>query len=190
MVEKQKVRGNRRQTRVYLSLGSNQGDRVGFIQQAMQLLKDNPRIRIIECSSLYETEPPVAVNYLQWFVNAVAVLETDLSALELLMLCKEVEQRLTSMNFAEPVPASSNSKAASGKIIDFDILFFGNQVIETDELQIPHPKIENRAYALVPLLEVSPELTHPKFKKTIAQLHEQLPMPELIYLYGTREESG
>jgi 2-amino-4-hydroxy-6-hydroxymethyldihydropteridine diphosphokinase len=188
MNEKQRIRGNRRQTRVYLSLGSNQGDRVGFIQQAMQLLKDNARIRVIECSSLYETEPILA-SFSQWFINAVAVLETDLAADELLALCKEIEARLTSMNFAEQTAIASSNKPASGKIIDLDILFYGDQVIETDGLYIPHPKIENRAYALVPLLEVSPELTHPKFGKTIAQLHEQLPVPELIYLYGTREEN-
>ncbi len=188
MVDKQKVRGNRRRTRVYLSLGSNQGDRVGFIQQAMQLLKDNPRIRIIECSSLYETEP-VAANSSQWFINAVTVLETDLSAAELLALCKEVEQRLAKLNFAEQMSAGANTKAALGKIIDLDILFYGNEMIETDTLHIPHPKIEKRAYTLVPLLEISPELVHPRFGKTIAQLHEQLPLPELIYLYGTREEN-
>jgi len=188
MNEKQRVRGNRRQTRVYLSLGSNQGDRVGFIQQAMQLLKDNARIRVIECSSLYETEP-LLPNFSQWFINAVALIETDLAAIELLSLCKEIEARLTSMNFAEQMANGSNNKLASGKIIDLDILFYGDQVIDNDELCIPHPKIENRAYALVPLLEVSPELTHPKFAKTIAQMHEQLPVPELIYLYGTREEN-
>ena len=192
MVEKQKTRGNRRQTRVYLSLGSNKGDRVGFIQQAMQLLKDDPRIRVIECSSLYETEPLAAISS-QWFINAVAVLETDLSATELLTLCKEIERRLSSLNLekkkTESIPTSNGKKATAGKIIDLDILFFGNQIIDTDDLQIPHPKIEKRAYALVPLLEVSPELTHPKFEKTIAQLHEQLPLPELIYLYGTREGS-
>src|ERR1700722_17783630 len=119
MNEKQRVRGNRRQARVYLSLGSNQGDRVGFIQQAMQLLKDNARIRVIECSSLYETEP-VSANLAQWFINAVAVLETDLTAVELLALCKEIEARLTSMNFAEQVAIASGNKVVSGKIIDLD----------------------------------------------------------------------
>src|ERR1700722_14611797 len=97
MIEKQKVHGNRRQTRVYISLGSNQGDRIGFIQQAMQLLKDNPRLRIIECSSLYETQP-IGSTSAQWFVNAVAVLETDLSASELLTICLEIEQRLVALH--------------------------------------------------------------------------------------------
>lgn len=188
MVEKRKVHGNRRQTRVYLSLGSNEGDRLGFIQQAMQLLKDNPRIRVVECSSLYETQP-VAVNSSQWFINAIAVLDTDLSASELLTFCQEIEKRLTSVNFAEQAIASVGTKGAPGKIIDLDILFYGSQVIETDILQIPHNKVEKRAYALVPLLEISPELVHPKSGKTVAQLHEELPLPELIYLYGTREEN-
>ncbi len=184
-----KIRGNRRQTRVYISLGSNQGDRVGFIQQAMQLLKDNGHLRIIECSSLYETQP-VGANSSEWFVNAVAVLETDLSVHELLAVCQEVEKRLVAMHFAEKLPATGTRQEEPGRIIDLDILFYGDQLVETDVLQVPHPKIEKRAYALVPLLEVAPELTHPRSGKTIAQLHEELPLPELIYLYGTREENG
>ena len=183
-----KIRGNRRQTRAYISLGSNQGDRVGFIQQAMQLLKDSGQIRIIECSSIYETQP-VGAKSAHWFVNAVAVLETALSVHELLVVCQAVEERLVSMHFAEKPSKSGLGSAEIGRIIDLDILFYGDQLIDTDVLQIPHPKIERRAYALVPLLEVAPELTHPRSGKTIAQLHEELPLPELIYLYGTREEN-
>jgi len=186
------VRGNRRQTRVYISLGSNQGDRVGFIQQAMQLLKDNLHIRIIECSSLYETQP-VGSDSGQWFVNAVAAVETDLSALDLLTICQHIEERLLSLHFAEKLPGTTGKKGQPekepGRIIDLDILFYGDQIIETDDLQIPHPKIKKRAYTLVPLLEIAPEFMHPVLKKTIAQLHEELPLPELIYLFGTREES-
>ncbi len=186
------VRGNRRRTRVYISLGSNHGDRVGFIQQAMQLLKDNPHIRIIECSSLYETQP-VGSDSGEWFVNAITAAETDLNAVELLAICQEIENRLLALNLAEEGARTSakteHGEKVLGKIIDLDILFYGDQIIDTDDLQIPHPMIEKRAYTLVPLLEIAPEFVHPRSKKTIANLHEELPLPEMIYLYGTREEN-
>lgn len=181
------VRGNRKRTRVYISLGSNQGDRVGFIQQAVQLFKDNEHIRIIECSSLYETQP-VGSDSSEWFVNAVVALETDLSAQDLLVICQSIQERLSSLNLAEKKPGSAKKKDL-GKIIDIDILFYGDKVIGSDELIIPHPMIQKRAYTLVPLLEIAPEFVHPRLNKTIAQLHEELPLPELIYLYGTREEA-
>ena len=182
------VRGNRRRTRVYISLGSNQGDRVGFIQQAMQLLKDNQHIRITECSSLYETQPVGSASG-NWFVNAVAGIETDLSAPDLLKICQDIEKLILSLNSSGKSSRPSVKKSQSGRIIDLDILFYGDQIIETDNLTIPHSMIEKRAYTLVPLLEIAPELIHPKSEKTIAHLHEELPLPELIYLYGTREES-
>ena len=181
------VRGNKKRTRVYISLGSNQGDRVGFIQQAVQLFKDNEHIRIIECSSLYETQP-VGSDSGEWFVNAVIAIETDLSAVELFTICHSIEQRLLSLHLAEKMPGSPNKKRDAGKIIDIDILFYGDKILENDDLKIPHSMIQKRAYTLVPLLEIAPEFTHPKLAKTIAQLHEELPLPELIYLYGTREE--
>jgi 2-amino-4-hydroxy-6-hydroxymethyldihydropteridine diphosphokinase len=181
------VRGNKKRTRVYISLGSNQGDRVGFIQQAVQLFKDNEHIRIIECSSLYETQP-VGSDSSEWFINAVAAIETDLSAMDLLAICRSIEERLLNLRFAEKLPANANKQKELGRIIDIDILFYGDKIIENDDLQIPHPMIQKRAYTLVPLLEIAPELMHPKLNKTIAQLHEELPLPELIYLYGTREE--
>ncbi len=181
------VRGNKKRTRVYMSLGSNQGDRVGFIQQAVQLFKDNEHIRIIECSSLYETQP-VGSDSSGWFVNAVVAIETDLSAVDLLAICHSIEDRLLSLHLAERLPGVTGKKRQAGKIIDIDILFYGDKIIENKDLHIPHPMIQKRAYTLVPLLEIAPEFMHPKLTKTIAQLHEELPLPELIYLYGTREE--
>src|SRR6516162_3980328 len=174
MAEKRIIRGNRRQTRAYIGLGSNVGDRVGYVQQAMQLLKDVPRIKVIECSSLYETQP-TEKNASNWFVNAAAAIETNLTCEELLDVCKDIESRLTKLHGTEYVSRSSPGK---NRIIDLDILFFGDQTVDTDHLKIPHPMITLRAYALVPLLEIAPELTHPLTKKSIAQLHEELPEPE------------
>ena len=72
------------------------------------------------------------------------------------------------------------------RIIDLDILFFGDTIVEEEELRVPHPNVPFRAYALVPLLEIAPDFQHPTLKKTVTQLHESLSKPELVYLYGTR----
>src|SRR5277367_573628 len=94
------LRGNRRQTRAYIGLGSNRGDRLGFVQQAMQLLKDVPHIKVIECSSLYETQP-LGNDSMPWFVNAVAAIETNLEAADLVDICKDIEARLAKLHKTE-----------------------------------------------------------------------------------------
>lgn len=186
------IRGNPRKTRAYVGLGSNAGDRVGFIQQAMQFLKDVPGISVVECSSLYETEP-IGKEYAEWFVNAVAAIDTTLAADSLLDVCKDVEARLTALHGSETKPppqSTSNHRKQSAtnriRIIDLDILFFGDTVVKSDHLTVPHPNLPERAYALVPLLEIAPNLMHPGLLRTVTQLHEDLARPELVYLYGTR----
>jgi 2-amino-4-hydroxy-6-hydroxymethyldihydropteridine diphosphokinase len=181
--QERQLKGNYRQTRAYIGLGSNEGDRVGFVQQAMQLLKDIPRIKVIECSSLYETEPVTNADS-EWFVNAVAAVDTNLAAHELLDVCKDIENRLNQLHGTEKRAKSGSTGLA--RIINLDILFFGQQVLETEYLRVPHPNVCQRAYALVPLLEIAPNLVHPCLQKTVTQLHEDLPDPELVYLYGTR----
>lgn len=172
-------------TRAYIGMGSNEGDRVGFVQQSMQLLKDIPGVEIAECSSLYETEP-VGGQYSRWFVNAVAAIDTNLKAVDLLDVCRDIEARLNEMH-------GNNQKSQRGskertRIIDMDILFYGSEVVKDDYLVVPHPHLHERAYALVPLLEIAPDFNHPSFGKTITELHEELPEPELVYLYGTRQD--
>lgn len=179
---------NGRWVRAFIGLGSNEGDRLGFVQQAMQLLKDHEHIEVVECSSLYETEP-VGREYVEWFVNAVAAIETDLSAQDLLNVCQDIEERLIALSGAEGahVLRQLDDRQVKTKIIDLDILFYDDSELKTSGLVVPHPHLERRAYALVPLLEIAPDLRHPVLGKTVTQLHEDLNAPEQVVLYGTRE---
>jgi len=175
------IRGNRRKVRAYIGLGSNYGDRLGYVQQAMQFLKDVQGVTVLECSSLYEAEPTGDL-YTEWFVNAVASIDTSLQPEELLEVCHDIEKRLTHLADVEP------KKRGTSRIIDLDILFYGEEMLESDRLHIPHPRLHQRAFALVPLLEIAPNAIHPVLEKTVAQLHEELDEPEQIFLFGTRVE--
>lgn len=185
MSDKLKFRGNPKRTQAFIGLGSNEGDRLGFVQQSMQMLKDVSGIKVLECSSLYETEP-IGVEYDKWFVNAVAAVETTLSCKALLDAVLDIEKRLAVMHGKEETLKDCVPGEKRRRVIDLDILFFGNTIVEEEELRVPHPNVPFRAYALVPLLEIAPDFQHPTLKKTVTQLHESLSKPEIVYLYGTR----
>ena len=162
----------------YLCLGSNQGDRVGYVQQAARLLDDHPNIDLLCSSSLYETEP-VGNKDQEWFVNAALQIRTSLPPEELLQQCLRIEKQLGRIR-------SENIPKWSPRNIDIDILFYDNLILSTPELDIPHPRVHERAFALVPLLELVPDMPHPVLGKTLLELHNDLPEPEEVYLYGTR----
>lgn len=164
---------------VYLSLGSNLGDRIGYIQQATSLLGSVENISIIRTSAFYETEP-WDMNSENWFVNAVVELKTSLSPQDLLAECKRIENLL-----------GRNEKTSSDykdRTIDIDILFYGKEIINEETLTIPHKYVHLRAFTLVPLLELIPDFEHPVLHKTISELHNDLENPEMVFLYGTRVE--
>ena len=162
---------------VYLSLGSNQGDRIGHVQQATSLLGLTENISIIRTSAFYETEP-WNMTTKTWFVNAVVEIKTSLSPLELLTECQRIEKQL-----------GRTPKETSGyadRTIDIDILFYEKEIINCENLIIPHKYLHLRAFTLVPLLELIPEFEHPVLHKTISELHNDLENPEMVFLYGTR----
>ena len=162
---------------VYLSLGSNQGDRIGYVQQATSLLNLTENIDIIRTSAFYETEPwNMTTN--TWFVNAVVELKTSLTPLELLRECQRIEHQLGR--------TPKETAGYADRTIDIDILFYGKEIIADENLIIPHKYLHLRAFTLVPLLELIPEFEHPVLHKTISELHSDLEAPEMVFLYGTR----
>lgn len=142
---------------VYLGLGSNLGDRKANLEKALQLLGE--RLQIDQVSSLYETEP-VGHAEQPMFFNAVCRAETGLGPLQLLSLIKGIEATLGR------VPSFANSPRS----IDVDILFYNDLCMETADLTIPHPKIKERAFVLIPLLEIAPQLVHPVSGESIKDL--------------------
>ncbi len=145
----------------FVALGSNIGDRVGNIRKAIEFLKEKASVSNV--SSIYETEPMYLVDQ-NWFVNCVAKLETNLSPRELLHYLKDVERRMGRTEGVRYGP----------RIIDLDILFYGDEVIRQDDLEIPHPGISERNFVLVPLAEIEPDLVHPVYGKTSSKLVAEL----------------
>ena len=164
---------------VYLSLGSNKGDRIGYIQQATSLLGLADGISIIRTSAFYETEP-WNMNSKTWFVNAVVEVKTSLSPEALLEECQRIESQLGR--------TPKTSTEYEDRTIDIDVLFYGKEIINEENLTIPHKFVHLRAFTLVPLLELIPDFEHPVLHKTIAELHNDLENPEMVFLYGTRVE--
>ena len=162
---------------VYLNLGSNSGDRIGYVQQATSLLGMCEGISVIRTSAFYETEP-WGMNTRTWFVNAVIEIKTSLTPEKLLEECQRIEKLLG----RKP----HNSEIYADRTIDIDILFYGNEIINEENLTIPHKFLHLRAFALVPMLELIPDFEHPVLHKTVTELHEDLENPEMVFLYGTR----
>ena len=163
---------------VYLSLGSNMGDRVGYLQQATGMLSALTDTHIVTTSSFYETEP-WQMNSDNWFVNAVIEISTPLSPEDLMKECKKIESIL---GRTEGNPVGSYKS----RTIDIDILFYDNLIINTGDIIIPHRFLQRRAFVLVPMLEIAQDFIHPLYNKTISQLYEELENPEQVFLYGTR----
>jgi 2-amino-4-hydroxy-6-hydroxymethyldihydropteridine diphosphokinase len=146
---------------VYLSLGSNLGDREANLRAAMAALPP-AGVRIKQVSSLYETEP---VDYLDqpWFLNCVLEAETELPPQALLHVLHFIESQL----------GSKKEFSKGPRKIDMDILLYGGETIDTPDLQIPHPRMLLRRFVLAPLAEIAPNLQHPSWRTTAAELLAQ-----------------
>jgi len=142
---------------IYLSLGSNLGDRSANLRAAIDALA--PNVRVTNISSLYETEP---VDYLDqpWFLNCVVEAGTSLAPLDLLQALRKIESQL----------GSKREFAKGPRLLDMDILLYGNETIALPELQIPHPRMLQRNFVLAPLAEIAPSLKHSTWQANAAAL--------------------
>lgn len=162
---------------VYLSLGSNKGDRIGYIQQAASLLGADEGISIVRTSAFYESEP-WNMNTKNWFVNAVVEAKTKYSPQELLEVCQRIEKQLGR--------TSEEKNQYQDRTIDIDILFYNKDIINEENLIIPHKYVHLRAFTLVPMMELNSDFVHPVLHKNIVEMHNDLENPEMVFLYGTR----
>jgi 2-amino-4-hydroxy-6-hydroxymethyldihydropteridine diphosphokinase len=143
---------------VYIALGSNIGERENNLHEALDLLAE-AGLKIKKVSSFYETEP---VDYLDqaWFLNAVLEADTALPAVDLLQTLRAIETGM----------GSKKAFAKGPRLIDLDLLLYANESLNTLELQIPHPRMLDRRFVLVPLAEIAPNLKHPSWPVTTAEL--------------------
>jgi 2-amino-4-hydroxy-6-hydroxymethyldihydropteridine diphosphokinase len=148
---------------VYLSLGSNLGERQSNLRAALDRLR--PLGQVIAVSSVYETEP-VQFKAQPWFLNCVVALETELMPKLLLKHTQHIEQQMGRRRYSGPSPKKGP------RAIDIDILLFGKVVIDTPELVVPHLAMHERRFVLEPLAEIAPEVRHPVFHATIRQLRD------------------
>lgn len=146
--------------RVYLCLGTNSGDRLRLIERALQRLAAEG-LRLLRISSVYETEP-VDRRGQPWFLNLVVEAETDLFPRMLLARLQRIERELGRRRLTPKGP----------RTIDVDLLFYGEAVVRTRELVIPHPRLAERRFVLEPLAELAPDLRHPVSRRTVRQMLE------------------
>jgi len=147
----------------YIALGSNVGDRTDNIRRAVALL-GQCGVSVTRLSSLYETEP---VGYLDqpWFLNAALEATTSLAP----------EQLLSTLRTIESDMGSSKPFLNGPRLIDLDILLYGDAVIDTPSLQVPHPRMLLRNFVLAPLAEIAPQLRHPSWSASVAEIYAESP---------------
>ena len=154
-----KVGSNQQPIRAFIGLGSNLGDRQAYLSAACQALAETPGILLARSSSLYETEP---VGYTEqgWFLNQVVEIATTIDPYGLLQALQQIEQELGRRRLIRWGP----------RVIDLDLLLYGNQVLTDPQLTVPHSHLYERSFVLAPLNEIAPAYVHPDGKATAEHL--------------------
>ncbi|MBI3754153.1 MAG: 2-amino-4-hydroxy-6-hydroxymethyldihydropteridine diphosphokinase [Deltaproteobacteria bacterium] len=148
---------------VFISIGSNIGDRLENCKKAIEDIAKDKAIKIIKTSSFYETEPWGEIEQ-DWFINCAVGAETSLSAGALLARLLDIETEFGRNRIQKGGP----------RVIDLDILFFDTEIIEAENLIIPHPLLHKRRFVLMPLSEIAPAFIHPVLKKFVADLLKEV----------------
>jgi 2-amino-4-hydroxy-6-hydroxymethyldihydropteridine diphosphokinase len=151
----------------YFSLGSNIGNAEAELHDAIARLEEHGHVRAV--SSFYETEPVEFIDQ-AWFVNCAVVLETEETPEQLIASVLDIERQMGRQRIVQKGP----------RTIDIDILLFGDAVVNTNELTIPHPAMANRRFVLEPLAEIAPDVQHPVLKKAIRELLNDLPSGQAV----------
>ncbi len=154
----------------YISIGSNLGDRLKCIREAIRKLEQSKQINICKASSVYETEP-VGYEEQPRFLNIVLELKASLEPLNLLKLLRGIENQ---MGRKRDQPQGTEFVRWSPRNIDLDLLLYEDLVLNSDKLTLPHPRMHRRRFVLVPLAEIAPRVVHPSLKKTVEKLLEEL----------------
>lgn len=163
---------------VFVGVGSNLNDRQAQIQQALDLLQQDQGMEILRSSSLYETEP-VGVQHQSLFLNAVVQLSTEYSPQDLLAVLQSIEKRMGSQRTSRWGP----------RCIDLDLLLYDNKLIDQPDLIVPHPELADRAFVLVPLVEIAPSVVHPQRGKSMAELLACTGDTKRVWRYRPRGKS-
>lgn len=156
---------------VYLSLGSNVGDRKSNLQEAIDRLSCLGKV--VAASSFYETEP-VEVTAQPWFLNCAVKLDTEKMPRQLLKGILDLEHDM----------GRRRTQSKGPRNIDIDILLFGSSLVETKGLTIPHPAMHERRFVLEPLAEIAPDVRHPVLKKTVREMRDALPAGQAVRKIG------
>lgn len=166
--------------RAFIGIGSNLGDRAGNYREAIARLQALPETRLVRQSSIYETEPLGLVRGSGPFLNGVVEVETDLEAPALLARLQAIERMMGRKRVRGRKPRARGPYRP--RIIDLDLLFFDKEVIDSRNLQVPHPHLHERRFVLVPMSELAPALMHPKLNHSISELLAALKTPGRVTL--------
>ena len=163
--------------RVYIGIGSNLGDRRANALEAVQRVGALPATRVLRASSFYESEPLGDAK--TWFVNSVIEIETEFRAEQLLKKLQAIEEAMGRKRV--------KGKRWGSRIIDLDILFYDNEIVDKRNLKIPHPRLPERRFVLVPLSELAPQLIHPGLNQSVSELLATTKDTKKIHLMRANE---
>ncbi len=147
----------------YIGIGSNLGDSLQNCRQGIAWVAAGPGNRLLRCSPFYSTEPLGEKNQ-NWFINAAAAMETHMPPRSYLDFLLSIEKRM----------GRERKEPWGPRVIDLDLLFYGEEMIDEEGMKIPHPRLQERRFVLVPLHDIAPDWVHPRLHKTVSQMLAEL----------------